>query len=186
MERIFFKKDKKDNNTRLLYEECHRFLYSTSLRILNNSMDAEEIMHDTIIKYLETKQEFETRENRNAWMRRVCINLSIDRLRKKRPVTDSLEEFDLQRNIIEQESENDDDFNYNGVTVEMVKDAMSCLPDGYRLVLSLHLFEGMDYDEIAQITSLKPTSIRSQYLRGKSRLMKDLTEKVKNDRNGQS
>jgi DNA-directed RNA polymerase specialized sigma subunit, sigma24 homolog len=101
-------------------------------------------------------------------------------------VIDSLEEFDLQRNIIEQECENDDDFNYNGVTVEMVKDAMSCLPDGYRLILSLHLFEGMDYEEIAQITSLKQTSIRSQYLRGKSKLMKDLTEKVKNDRNGQS
>lgn len=64
-------------------------------------MDAEEIMHDTIIKYLETKQEFESRENRNAWMRRVCINLSIDKLRKKRPITDSLEVFDLQRKVVE-------------------------------------------------------------------------------------
>jgi RNA polymerase sigma-70 factor (ECF subfamily) len=179
MERFFLKRDKNDCNTRLLYKECHRFLYSTSLRILNNSMDAEEIMHDTLIKYLETKQEFESRENRNAWMRRVCINLSIDKLRKKTPITDSLEVFDLQRKVVEQESDNDDNFNYKGVTVEMVKDAMSCLPDGYRLILSLHLFEGMDYEEIAQITSLKPTSIRSQYLRGKSKLMKDLTEKIK-------
>lgn len=142
-------------------------------------MDAEEIMHDTIIRYLEIGKDFESKENRNAWMRRVCINLSIDRLRKKRTMTDFLEGYDLQKNIVEEESNINDDFSYNGVTVDMVKDAIACLPDGYRLILSLHLFEGMDYEEIAQITSLKTASIRSQYIRGKAKLLKDLTEKRK-------
>lgn len=114
MERFFFKRDKKDVNTRLLYEECHRFLYSASFRILNNSMDAEEIMHDTILKYLETPRDFESPENRNAWMRRVCINLSIDRLRKKRTMTDFFEGYDLPQNIIEEQSNDNDDFDYKG------------------------------------------------------------------------
>ncbi|MCK9627408.1 MAG: sigma-70 family RNA polymerase sigma factor [Bacteroidales bacterium] len=179
MERFFFKRDKNDGTARLLYEECNRFLYSTSLRILNNRMDAEEIMHDTIIKYLETKRDFESKENRNAWMRRVCINLSIDRLRKKQTMSGFLEGYDHPHNNIEEQDVDDGDFNYNGVTVDMVKKAMSYLPDGYRLILSLHLFEGMDYEEIAQITSLKEASIRSQYIRGKAKLLKDLNEKYK-------
>ena len=48
---------------------------------------------------------------------------------------------------------------------------MNQLADGYRIVLSLYLFEGYDMEEIAQILRLKPASVRSQYLRGKRKLI---------------
>ena len=51
---------------------------------------------------------------------------------------------------------------------------MEKLPEGYRVVLSLYLFEGYDMEEIAQILHVKPASVRSQYLRGKRKLIEGI------------
>ena len=50
------------------------------------------------------------------------------------------------------------------------------MKDPYRLVLTLSLFEGMDYQEIAQITGQKEVTIRSQVSRGKATLLKILQQ----------
>ena len=50
------------------------------------------------------------------------------------------------------------------------------LPDGYRVILSLILFEGYDYQEVASLLHLKESSVRSQYLRGKRKLLDMMKE----------
>jgi len=155
-----------------IYDECHKKLYYTSLRIVNNSMDAEEIMHDTLIKYFRKGIVFESIKERNSWLTRVCINLSIDRLRKYKSENIMLNSKELKTEEIDEEIV--ENFNFKGITVDQVKMALNNLAAGYRLILSLHLFEGYDYEEIAQITQLKEVSIRSQYIRGKSRLIDEI------------
>ena len=58
--------------------------------------------------------------------------------------------------------------------IERIRRGMSRLPAGYRAVLSLLLFEGYDYEEAAEITGLKASSVRSQYVRAKARLLEIL------------
>jgi RNA polymerase sigma-70 factor (ECF subfamily) len=53
---------------------------------------------------------------------------------------------------------------------------MQQLPEPCRLVVSLVLAEGLDYEEIAQYTGLKQNTLRSHFLRGKQRLVKILKE----------
>ena len=60
--------------------------------------------------------------------------------------------------------------------------ALASLPDHYRAVLSLHLFEGFDYQEIAQITGAKESSIRSLYMRGR-KLLAQAVKKAGYERN---
>ena len=55
-------------------------------------------------------------------------------------------------------------------SVEDIKKALLLLPDNYRTILSLHLFEGYDYQEIEQITGTKEATIRSLYKIGKDKL----------------
>ena len=45
------------------------------------------------------------------------------------------------------------------------------LPDGYRTVFTLNAFEGYDYDEIAEILSITPSTVRTQYHRAKKQLL---------------
>ena len=62
--------------------------------------------------------------------------------------------------------------------IAIVKQAISELPDKYRIVLSLFLFEGYDYNEIAEVTGDKEVTIRSQYMRGKAKLAEALKGKL--------
>ena len=54
--------------------------------------------------------------------------------------------------------------------LKRVKNAMMKLPDGYRHVLTLYLFEGYDHSEIAEILGIQETGSKSQYSRGRAKL----------------
>ena len=56
-------------------------------------------------------------------------------------------------------------------TVEMIKQTMQRLPDGYRTVLSLYLFEGYDHEEISEILGVAQSTVRTQYIRAKQKLL---------------
>jgi RNA polymerase sigma-70 factor (ECF subfamily) len=45
------------------------------------------------------------------------------------------------------------------------------LPNGYRTVLSLYLFEGYDQEEIAEILRVSHATVRTQYMRAKQKLL---------------
>lgn len=160
-----------------IYDECHRKLYYTSLRILNNTMEAEEVMHDTLLKYF-SREEFSSSKERDCWLTRVCINLSIDRLRKRKVDESLINSEELKHNFINEES--NEEYSFNGVTVSQVKEALLCLADGYRMILSLVLFEGYDYKEVAQITGLKEVSVRTQFVRGRARIIEELERNRRN------
>ncbi|MHC1778739.1 MAG: RNA polymerase sigma factor [Bacteroidales bacterium] len=163
-----------------IYDECHKRLYFTALRILNNSFDAEEVMHDTLLKYFSTEVKFSNNKERDRWLTRVCVNSSIDRLRKR----GSVELVSLEKDFKseDQSYSESEEYSYKGITVRMVKDALEKLADGYRVILSLNLFEGYDYEEIAQITQLKEVTVRTQFIRGKARLIEEL-ESIKDNYN---
>jgi RNA polymerase sigma-70 factor (ECF subfamily) len=55
--------------------------------------------------------------------------------------------------------------------VEEIKKAVMELPNGYRTVLSLHLFEGYDQEEIAGILQVSHVTVRTQYMRAKQKLL---------------
>jgi RNA polymerase sigma-70 factor (ECF subfamily) len=45
------------------------------------------------------------------------------------------------------------------------------LPDNYRVILSLHLLEGYDHEEIAQILEISYNLSRTRYSRAKKKLL---------------
>jgi len=56
------------------------------------------------------------------------------------------------------------------VDVKLIRNAIQSLPDGYRVVLSLHLIEGYDHDEISQILNISNSACRTQFMRAKNKL----------------
>jgi RNA polymerase sigma factor (sigma-70 family) len=61
-----------------------------------------------------------------------------------------------------------------GLKVEEIKKAVKELPNGYRTVLTLHLFEGYDQEEIAEILQVSHVTVRTQYMRAKQKLLQNL------------
>jgi RNA polymerase sigma-70 factor (ECF subfamily) len=63
------------------------------------------------------------------------------------------------------------------VNVEVIKNTIQQLPDGYRVVLSLFLIEGYDHEEISQILGITNSNSRTQFLRAKNKLRELLKDK---------
>ena len=138
-------------------------LYNICLRILGNEADAEEVMHDTLLKYNSLSKKDEIKDLAK-WLSSVSIRKSIDKLRERHRYKDFLSRYaETAEDAHEEELPED-------LTVDIIRKALKTLPDHYRLILTLHLFEGYDYQEIAQITGNNENTIRSLYMRGRQKL----------------
>lgn len=145
-----------------LYDAMSRRLYNASLRITGSSTDAEEIMHDTLLQYWRFRRKHEIRDL-PRWLSSVCIRKSIDRLRERNRWKCFMEAYEAPPEYEEEDSGMEHD-------PESIRNALSSLPDHYRAIVSLHLFEGYDYQEISQITGTNENTVRSLYMRGRQKL----------------
>lgn len=156
------------------YEQYHRRLYNTAWRILQDSDDAEEVMQDTLLKYIGRKEPASLSAPQiSAWLTRACVRASIDRLRERKRRADFLELYAVDETEVEEA-----DMPISGIEVPAVLKAMEGLEEPYRLILNLVLLEGLDYEEISAFTGKKEVTIRSIYSRGRVKLI----ERLKNDR----
>lgn len=146
-----------------------RRLYNMSLRIVGSSTEAEEIMHDTLLQYWHFNRKNDIKDLQK-WLSSVCIRKSIDRLRQKQRWKDFLERYEDP--ALEENSGSEMEYDIQSITK-----ALSELHDPYRVIVSLHLFEGYDYQEISQITGMNENTIRSIYLRGRQKLAAAVRQK---------
>ena len=167
----------KKDNINLIYQEFSKPLFYCSYRIIGEYQQAEEIMQDTILKYYHYKNKNEI-DNINKWLKSICIRKSIDYLRNKKRLEINLDNY---KNDTEQSSlslEIDTSIGQEEL-IELIKESVNKLPDKYRLVISLILYEGYDYEEIEQINNIKSGSLRTIYSRGIAKLNLIIKEKLK-------
>ena len=169
---------RKDKNTpalqRELYQLHYRRIYNTCLRIIGNPMDAEEAMHDVFLKLFDHLNDLQDEKAFYSWSRSIAVRTSIDWVRRKNQVFVQLDEH---LPIADEEPDEEPD-EETELTVEIIKREMNRLPDGYRIVLSMRLFEECEFEEIAQALQIKESTVRSQYVRGRNQLAKQL--RIKN------
>ena len=149
---------------RQFYKAYYKMVYNSCYRILPNPMDAEDCMQETFIKAFDKINTLKDMPV-EAWLRRIAINTALDKLKQDKMIWEDIKE--QHYSYIEETSDED----CSEWQVEQVKFAITKLPEAFRIVLSLYLFEGYDHQEIAEILSLKETTVRSQYARAKQRLI---------------
>jgi RNA polymerase sigma-70 factor (ECF subfamily) len=145
-------------------------MYNTCLRIVNDSLEAEDIMQESFLKAFDKINFYKGEVSFGAWLKRIVINHSLDELRKRKLETSSIE--DSVYEIKDEEKKGEDE--EVDVKVEEIKKAIQLLPDGYRIVLSLYLIEGYDHDEISEILNISSSTSRSQFARAKKKLIECL------------
>jgi RNA polymerase sigma factor (sigma-70 family) len=145
-----------------LYRIYYKSMYSVSLRIVNNEAEAEDIMQESFLKAFKKIDTYRGEVSFGAWLKKIVINRSLDHLKKKKV---QFEEVSQRTAQLADESEE-----YSEVDVGRIKEAIQKLPDGYRTILSLHLIEGYDHEEISEILGISNSASRTQYSRAKSKL----------------
>ena len=161
----------KRGNTRAqfeLYKLYYKSMYNTSFRIVNNTLEAEDIMQESFLAAFEKLSSYKGEVSFGAWLKKIVINRSLDSLKKKSNLNgfNSLDDktFQIAEEVVEPiETE-------QKWKVEQIRNAMMLLPDNYRIVTSLYLLEGYDHDEISQILNVTSSTSRSQLTRAKKKL----------------
>ena len=158
---------------RELYTKYAGAMYNTSLRIVANSADAEDIVQEAFIEVFRHMDRFTFQSTFGAWMKRIVINKSINHLRRKRQLFVDIET--VVEAGAEHESTDEQEISFR---VEAIKKAVQQLPDGYRTIFTLRAFEAFEYDAIAEALGITPVTARTQYHRAKKLLLTLLKQPV--------
>ncbi len=155
-----------------LYVRYSKAMYNTCLRMLNNVAEAEDVLQESFIEAFKNLERFEHRTSFGGWLKQICINRSINHLRKRK-----IDWVDMEKTAVyDHADEKEVDEMETAMQVESVKKAIMKLPDGYRTVLNLYLLEGYDHEEIAEILHVAESTTRTQYMRAKQKLLQLLKE----------
>ena len=153
------------------YKAHARRLFNISWRIVRDSGEAEEIMQDTILKFITLDIVPSDPAQVAAWLSRTCIRKSIDAVRKKRREKLFLDEYAGE---VSEYADDTTTVEVPQMSVSNVRKAIDGLPESCRLILNLVLVEGLDYEEIASITGEREGTLRTQFSRAKAKLVEQL------------
>lgn len=160
-----------------IYKLYAKAMYNVALRIVNFEAEAEDVLQDAFLDAFTRIDGFKGDATFGLWLKQIVINKSINQLRKRKVEFVNIEDIDIADESVTTES-----VSTEGVTegraagedlqwkVEEIREAVELLPDRYRVVLTLYLFEGYDHEEISYILKITEGTSRTQYMRAKMKL----------------
>jgi len=149
-----------------VYRLYHVAMYNTSLRIVGDPDDAEDVMQEAFLKAFEKLKTYRGEVSFGAWLKRIVVNKALDFLRLKKEQI-SLDEV----GEIEEVPDDPSEVMEVAYRADTIKRAIYALPEGYRIVLSLILLEGYDHEEVSGILNISNATSRTQYHRAKKKLL---------------
>jgi len=150
-------------------------MYHTCLRIVIYTADAEDIMQDAFLEAFTSLDKIKNLEAFGGWLKRIVINKSINHVKRHQKSWLELEETDLADQPDEQAV---DELDFKN-KLDAIVEGLNALPEKYRVVINLHIFEQMSFEEIAGMMNVPSGTIRSQYLRGKQKILDGIGFKLK-------
>jgi RNA polymerase sigma-70 factor (ECF subfamily) len=154
---------------RYLYEVYAPKMMSICYRYTGDVEVSEDLLHDGFIRVFSAIQLFRYKGEGSlkAWMSMVFANLALEYLRKN-SFKDSVpfEEIEELEYVSEKELE--------VISTDVLMSFLTELPEGYRTVFNLHIFEKRSHKEIAGLLQINESTSRSQLARAKVILSKKI------------
>ena len=131
-------------------------LYRLCVIMLKNECDAQDAVQNTLIRYYQKAPDFESDVHEKAWLLRVATNQCRDilRYRQRHPQVE--------------------DVFFEGIVPEEpgtgILEALTQLPEKYRLVLTLYYVEEYKTEEIAKIIGKTVSAVKMRLQKGRKLL----------------
>lgn len=156
-----------------LYSRYVGYAMAVGLRCVPDRDDLNDVIQDSFVKILSSVNRFEYRGEGSlkGWILRIVSNEAINFIKQKTKFS-FVDEFPDE--IEEQVPDVDK------VPPQVLNQMISELPDGYRMVLNLYVFEQKSHKEIAEMLDIKESTSASQYLRAKKLLASKINNYLKN------
>jgi RNA polymerase sigma factor (sigma-70 family) len=152
-----------------IYKLYYKAMYNTSLRIVNDPAEAEDIMQESFLAAFQRIDNYSGEASFGSWLKRIVVNNSLDALRRYRPDI-SIEEESLDFPEIVEESLDEE----IRLVASEIREAIASLPEEYRVVITLFLLEGYDHEEISEIMGISNNLSRTRFVRAKQKVLEVL------------
>ncbi len=152
------------------------------MRYTRDSDQAMDVLQEGFLKVFNNLEKYTGVGTFEGWMRRIMVNLSIDRYRRLKHDLILLGE---QNDIENWGGETDDESEDSGeneeiydITPEQIIDAMQQLTPAYRTVFNLYVYEDYTHQDIAEALGISVGTSKSNYAKAKKNMKKLLTKNL--------
>ena len=161
-------------------------VYNQAYRMLGNREEAEEATQDVFLRIYRSLDEFRGESKLSSWIFRITANVCISRLRKKQFAAVSLDEPLVSgektvAEVVPDDRPGPSEQLESQEMAETVRAQVLRLPPDWAQAISLHHFQGMSYEEVAEAMRIPRATAATYILRGRRQLAKLLTAAVGKD-----
>lgn len=167
--------------------KCHQnMVFSTAMRLLANSAEAEDVAQEVFLKAYERFDQLQESPTASGWLRTVATNMSLNHLTRYRSRWSFFSELFRGGGGDDSEAVEMDFAAPQDPTEELthadrrevIDQALQKLPPAQRVPLVLYHLEGLSYEEIAAKLSISLGKVKTDIFRGREALRKKLGQFV--------
>ena len=137
-------------------------IYAYCRRFIGNREEAQDIFQDTFLRFHQSASRDREMTNVPAFLLKIARNLCVNfKKREKQAVT--YEDYMMPDFDSENGSEKSE-------LLDLIKDALEILPDDYKEPFILREYDGLTYNEIADITGQSLASVKVRRHRAKQKI----------------
>ncbi|MBZ9650977.1 RNA polymerase sigma factor [Psychroflexus montanilacus] len=159
-----------------LYKQFAPKMLSVCRLYISDLQHAEDVMSTAFVKVFKNLNHFENKGSFEGWVRRIMVTTAIDFLRRQKQLEFSTDSFDQYEEV--------DMPSLTEWSVDELQGFIDELPEGYKLVFSMHVIEDYSHKAIAKTLNISEATSRSQLFKAK-RLLKTKLETHRSSSHGQ-
>lgn len=153
----------------LLYRSYKDILFFQALKYSGNTEEAEDNLHDAFVTIFTSIKKYKNKGSFEGWMKRIVINQSITKFKKKKNIDSELNESILT------DADADVEISVNThISLQKILEYIQELPNQYRIVFNLYQLDGFSHKEIAKMLSISESTSKSNFHRAKISLREKL------------
>ena len=159
-----------------LYTRYAGKLYAVCFRYIGDKEEAQDLMHDSMIKAMDSIKFFHYNGEGSlyAWLRRLTVNVSIDRLREKSRTLVVPMDATMETSVSEPEEEDVD-----AIPTQVMLDMVASLPAVRRTVFNMYCIDGYSHKEIAQAINITEKGSASILAKSRAQLKSAINDYLK-------
>ena len=160
-----------------LYNTFASGMLGVCMRYCVSMDEAEDVLQEGFIKVFKYIKNYRSEGSFEGWIRRIMVNTAITNYNKRSKVYHE----EINENTLSSESESTGDEVYLPVEKETLMRLIQQMPEGYKMVLNLYVFEGYKHKEISGILDISENTSKSQLSKARKYLRNEMMklEKVK-------
>ncbi len=157
---------------RMLVDNYAGFAFSVAFRIMNDEDESKDIVQESFIAVWDKIEGFNPENNFSNWLYRIIVNRCYDALRKKKR-NPLVYPDDSNWNIPGLFSDSNADRGLDNKEVgKLIQRLTNRLSNKQKVVFVLSELEGLSREDIAEITGMSRTSIKSNLFHARQKIGK--------------